>query len=178
MKVDFVRHGQTEGNKNHIMGGITDFPLTEEGKTQAEKTLSQLDDNYHEIYCSDLSRCKQTAEILNRNMQLPIKYDPRLRERNFGLLEGNRWKDWDPTGEKRAIDTVDQKYDYRPFDGESFEDVRDRILDFIKHLKKTAKKDAKILVVTHGGIIRLLHHTLKGKIPETIHNGSLHEFEF
>jgi alpha-ribazole phosphatase/probable phosphoglycerate mutase len=107
-------------------------------------------------------------------MNLPIVYDSRLRERNLGTLQGKSWLDMD-----LAMSDKDhnQQYDYRPFGGEAVEDVRRRLMDCISDIQKKSK-DKKVLIVTHAGNIRLLHHTLKGKVPERIHNASVHEFEF
>jgi broad specificity phosphatase PhoE len=70
-----------------------------------------------------------------------------------------------------------QKYDYRSIGGESFEDVKKRVFDFINEIRLN-QKNKKILVVTYGGVIRLLHYVLHNQLPETIHNASVHEFEF
>ena len=174
MKIDFVRHGQTHLNKAGIANGRTmDDSLNEEGIEQAKKTLAEISNNYTEIYSSDLLRAKQTAEILNQKLKLTIKYDKRLVERNMGSLTGKSWKE---IGLEISEIDKNQEYDYRPYGGESAEDVRKRLFSFIDEIIKN-KKDQKILVVTHGGIIRLLHHLLN-KTSETIHNASVHEFEF
>ncbi len=181
MKVDFVRHGQT---KNNVLGvlsvfaGHTDAPLNEEGRRQAQETASKISNDYSIIYSSDLIRCKQTAEILNAKMNLPIKYDARLRERHFGTLEGKKSLDVDPTGVMKEKDLTHNDYDYRPFGGEHAGGVKERLFEFLEDVKKETGANRKILVVTHGGIIRIMHQVLKGKIPETIHNASVHEFEF
>ncbi len=174
MKIDFVRHGQTHSNKARVTSGQTmDDSLTPEGIEQAQKTLLEISKNYTEIYSSDFLRAKQTAEILNKKLNLTIQYDARLRERDFGYLTG---KPWEEIGQDLRDIDKNQKYDYRPYGGESVEDVRKRLFSFIDEILST-KKDERILVVTHGGIIRLLHH-LKNKTSETIHNASVHEFEF
>jgi len=181
MKIDFVRHGQTNNNLMGILSvfaGHTDTPLNEEGRKQAKETASKISDDYSMIYSSDLIRCKQTAEILNTKMKLPIKYDARLRERYFGSLEGKKSLDIDPTGAMKDDDMLRLKYDYRPFGGEHVEGVKERLFNFLEDVKKESGANSKILVVTHRGIIRIMHHVLKGKIPETIHNASVHEFEF
>ena len=178
MKVDFVRHGQTKNNIMGILAGHTDVPLNEEGRRQAKETASKISDDYSMIYSSDLIRCKQTAEILNAKMKLPIKYDPRLRERHFGSLEGKKSLEVDPTGVMKERDLAHNDYDYRPFGGEHVGGVKERLFEFLEDVKREVGDNAKILVVTHGGIIRIMHHVLKGKIPEVIHNASVHEFEF
>ena len=177
MKIYFVRHGKTAYNGTGRMTGQTDIPLIDEGIQQAEEAAGQLPSGISALYSSDLLRCKETAEIFNRKLNLPIQYDPRLRERSFGSLSGKTWKDIDPDGALRAKD-VAQQYDYRPHGGESVGDVEKRILDAVEDIKKRHDKDSVVLVVAHAGIIRLLHRVLHNEAHEIIHNSSFHEFEF
>lgn len=174
MKLYFVRHGKTQSNKDVVATGIIDEPLIEEGIQQAYKIKDELPTDFDKIYCSDLLRAKQTAEIINEKLNLPITHDARLRERDFGSLAGKRLSDVDPV---LYENDHNQKYNYRPYGGESVEDVKNRLMDFISEVRKDYKNE-KVLIVCHGGIMRLLHHLLKGKIPEKIHNASLHEFDF
>ncbi len=174
MKIYFIRHGESEQNKKELITGHIDSVLSEEGIKQAEEALLNLDTDYSEIYSSDLTRCKHTAEILNKNLNIPIFYDPRLRERHFGSLEGMSWNDIDPTIREKDRH---QHYDYREFGGESVDDVKSRVLAFINDIKES-KNDKKILVVTSGGVIRLLHNIINGEVHGKIKNSSVHEFKF
>lgn len=174
MKIYFVRHGQTEDNVNKIATGHRDTPLSDEGLKEAEKLAFEIPNDFTQMYSSDLTRCKQTTEILNRKLGLKITYDPRLRERNFGSLTGQSVETF--SSEIREKDK-NQKYDYRPYGGESVEDVKNRVFDFIKDLLNK-QKEAKVLVVTSAGIIRLLHNLVNKEVHEKIHNASIHEFEF
>jgi alpha-ribazole phosphatase/probable phosphoglycerate mutase len=176
MKIHFVRHGQTKHNVAGLINSQLDKEdvLTDDGIEQVKKTMREIADDYTEIYSSDLFRTRQTAEILNQKLKLSIIYDARVRERNFGSLDG---KSWEEVGLGLKELDLKQKYDYRPHGGESAEDVQKRLFDFIGELVRD-KKSEKILVVTHGGTIRMLYHLLKGEYPEFIDNASLHEFEF
>jgi broad specificity phosphatase PhoE len=158
------------------MTGQADIPLIEEGVTQARAAAVNMPAGISIIYSSDLLRCKQTTDILNTELQLPVIYDPRLRERDFGSIAGNKWNELSPDGSLKSKDS-EQLYDYREFGGEAFEDVRKRIFDFIDDMRVNHRKQI-VLVVTSAGIIRMLHHVLNGKIHEIIHNSSFHEFEF
>ena len=174
MKIYFVRHGETISNKNNTTTGWVDSPLNNDGIKQARKTALEMPLDFSEIYCSDLIRCKQTAEIINQKLNLPIIYDARLRERNFGSLGGKSWDEI--SSEMKEIDKL-QKYDYRQYGGESVEDVKKRLFDFIDEIRHN-KKDKKILIVTHGGIIRMLHNLLNNEVHQKIQNSSMHEFYF
>lgn len=173
MKIYFVRHGETDSNKNGTFTGQIDSPLNEEGLEQTKQIVKEIDSDFQEIYTSDLIRCVKTAQILNEKLNIPIVLDKRLRERDFGSLGGKKINEVDP--EIRELDKL-QQYDYKPYGGEDFNDVKNRLFDFIEELKLN-KKDKKVLVVTSGGIIRLLHNMVNNKVYERIHNSSVHEFE-
>jgi broad specificity phosphatase PhoE len=176
MKIYFVRHGQTEYNITVRLTGQTDIPLNEEGKQQAENAIPEIPPGLSRIYSSDLLRCKQTTDILNKDLHLPVIYDARLRERDFGSFSGTHWKDIDPDGSLKAKDKR-LEYDYRPQGGESVEDVTRRVLECVGEIRQQ-NRGKDVLAVTSAGVIRLLHHVLNNKLHETIHNSSIHEFDF
>jgi broad specificity phosphatase PhoE len=174
MKIYFIRHGESESNRIKRLTGTLNSPLTNEGIEQTKKVSSEIPLDFSEIYSADCIRCKQTSEIINEKLKISITYDPRLRQRNFGSLGG---KTWEEIGEDLKEIDKNQQYDYRPHGGEQVGEVRERVFSFMKDIK-TKHPNKKILVVTSGGIIRLLHHTINGKIIEHISNNSIHEFEF
>jgi len=174
MKIYFVRHGQTQKNKERRATGWADDPLNEEGIKEAYKTKEEVPNDFTHIYSSDLVRCRQTAEIINKKLNILTTYDIRLRERNFGSLQG---KTIEEIGSELWEKDHNQEYNYQSYGGESVKDVKERLFDFIFDIKKK-QNGKKVLIVTHAGIIRLLHHLLKGKIPEKIYNASVHEFDF
>ena len=171
----FVRHGESEGNTKGVLSGHTDYPLTEKGREQARETAALIPTDYVYVYSSDLLRCKQTTEIVNVK-KLPIVFDVRLRERNFGELTGKSWDELDPEGVLRKAD-VEQKYDYRPYGGESADQVEARLMECFNEIKDSVTKGTKVLIVTSGGIIRMLHLRHKNEEHAHIPNASVHEFE-
>ena len=84
-----VRHGQTDWNLEKKTQGHTDISLNDNGREQALR-VSDLLRNYKidKIYSSDLLRASETAEIINKCLNLNIILDNRLREINYGDLEG------------------------------------------------------------------------------------------
>ncbi len=176
MKIDFVRHGKTNYNENKFATGWDDPALNNDGILQAQYTADIISEKYTELYSSDLLRCKQTAEILNKKLGLEIKYDKRLRERNFGSLAGKNFNDFDKTGILKEKDK-NQEYDYRIYGGESVEDVKNRVYSFIREILENSK-NKNILVVTSGGVVRFLHKMLNNEVHEVIHNSSIHRFDF
>jgi len=181
MKLYIVRHGVTKRNKENRFNGQFDEPLEPEGFDQAVHARDTLPTGLCKIYCSDLIRAIQTAEVLNKKMSLEIEKCPEIREINFGDLTGQQYRDM--TGKEIELPNFDWnswctgKYDFHSIGGESAEDVNTRINNFINKLKENHQFSDKILVVTHGGVIRTFYRKFKNTSPEKMDNASIHEFE-
>jgi probable phosphoglycerate mutase len=84
-----VRHGQTDWNLEGRFQGQLDVPLNDTGMDQARVLADQLSEKkFCALYSSDLMRARQTAEIIAGRVNLPIKFDRRLREIAQGEVEG------------------------------------------------------------------------------------------
>lgn len=157
MKLYLIRHGQTDWNKKGIIQGRTDIALNETGRQQAVETRKQLQPlSFDCIYCSPLTRTKETAAIINEQRNVPIYYDDRLLERNFGKFEGTCVKDLD----------FSTFWDLHNNDHSHGEETAvmffNRIHDFIKDISKLEYNT--ILIVAHGGVslpIYSYFHTLE-----------------
>lgn len=148
MIIYLVRHGETIWNKKKILQGHKDSSLTSKGERSADKLgriLSKKDIKI--IYTSDLGRCLQSAKIINKRLKAKLVKTPKLRERNFGSLNGK------PEEEVRKVLDLSDPNKAAPR-GESFNQLKNRIIDFIKLLGK--KKLGKILLVTHEGAARAI----------------------
>ncbi|MBI5072856.1 histidine phosphatase family protein [Candidatus Woesearchaeota archaeon] len=150
MKLILVRHGQTEENAAKIIQGQTPGKLTELGVEQAKKIALRLQDEKIDIaYVSDLERTCQTAkQILYFHLKIPVVYTKELRERAWGIWEGKK-------SEERKEFFNEEGYcinDYKPQGGESFEEMQERMLHFIKTILEKHHKQT-VLLVTHGGVL-------------------------
>lgn len=88
-RVFLVRHGETEWNAEMRWQGHIDLPLNAAGLAQAELLAEQLrGERIQAVLTSDLSRARQTAEILARPHAAPIQASDRLREVHVGEVEG------------------------------------------------------------------------------------------
>lgn len=156
MKLMVVRHGETIENAKGILMGHRQGTLSPLGKKQAKalgKKLSSL--NFDAVYCSDLKRCRDTAkEIIRYHKKVRVEYSELLREKNLGVFENMPVALADFASLKGAYLTR------KPAGGESHNDVKKRIREFLRFLKKTHPKESSILVVTHGGVIRAFKHIL------------------
>lgn len=89
MKIYMVRHGETSWNRRGIYQGQTYTTLNEKGRDEAKKLAGALKNiKFSSIYSSDLPRTRETAEIINSYLNVPIFYDSNLREMNFGRWTG------------------------------------------------------------------------------------------
>lgn len=161
MKIYYVRHGQTDWNlARKMQGGQTERNLNETGIKQAEETKNKLQNiKYDMVICSPMNRAKQTAEIIINGKDMPIIFDERLRERKLGELEGH------PITEACEKQIWDYPLDYKINGGESLSEFEERILDFLRDIKKKYN-DKTILIIAHGGVAKVIKAYLYGK-PES-----------
>ena len=159
-KLILVRHGETDWNRDGRWQGQSDTPLNDLGRSQARDVAEELD-GVDVVYSSDLARARETADIVARRLGLEVRLDPRLGERGFGGWEGlttgeiqsgfaeehGRWQ----TGEGFGAD------DAEPFD--SFGARVGAFLDEVLH----RHPDETVLVVGHGGSIRVIHALATGR---------------
>ena len=158
MKLYVVRHGETIWNVEHKVQGITDIPLTEKGRKDAEELQELISTlNIDVVISSPLERARETAKILI-DSKLPVNTDDRIKERDWGMNEGalidtiDRWDCWDV-----ILNTKVQNI-------ECIQDFMDRVSNFIEEIK-IKHKDKNVLVVTHSAVSRVIHYLL-GTIPE------------
>lgn len=151
-----VRHGQTTHNKTKTIQGQLDTQLTELGRDQARLLRDYLEktgEKFDKVYASDLTRAYETCQIVC-NEKYTIHKDKLLRERSFGVLQGSPLDDLRSEAYKAGFDDSDFTQ-FRPEGGETMGEVLARIEKFCKEeLYPKAKEDEKILIVTHGGVIR------------------------
>lgn len=151
MKFILVRHGHTYFNQIGLTQGWCDSPLSDKGKKQVEK-LEQVLKNTHIdfIYSSISGRAYETASILNKNRQLKIHIDERLKEINFGYFEGLP----EHLRENFVIESKssDQnlKMDYSAYNGENIQDVIKRHHDFVNDMISKHHQNDILLIIGHG----------------------------
>lgn len=183
MKIFIVRHGETDSNKaKKLMGKSVDEPLNPEGLKQAYELVENIHENdYDIIFTSPLKRAQQTAKIIADKIKVPIIEKSEIVERDFGSMVGKSWDEMINEVKSENVNfkekDFEQKYDYRPYGGECVEDVKERVLKFIDELK-TNYSDKKVLIVAHGGIMKLLHLLfLEKTMDKTPDNIAIHEFD-
>jgi probable phosphoglycerate mutase len=140
-----VRHGETPASRGRRLAGWEDVPLTPHGEDEARALRPVLEGRTFEgVWCSDLRRAVATARLA---WEGPATPDPRLREMGFGALEGRSWDTLEPGLQEAMI----RFEGFAPPEGETFDALRGRVLDFVSNLAA-----GRHLVFTHGGVLRLL----------------------
>lgn len=175
-EIFFARHGETDWNREKRYQGTIDIPLNETGRGQADATgpllkkmLAEHDVDPTDIewYASPLSRASETMARMRKafDIELPeVIFDDRLREISFGTMEGKLHSEVSPMaalapGERRA-----NYWFHRPPEGESYQDIAERLLVFKEQLGGPS------IIVAHGGILRALRHLAEGAPHEDVVN--------
>lgn len=156
MNVYFVRHGESEGNKKKIHQG-ENVPLSKIGKVQAEAVAKRLKNlGIDIIYSSPYLRAKQTAEIISKELKLPIEYWEQLKElRRPTDLEGLKYSDPRASKIKKAIKENQTKPDWKYSDDESYNDLINRAGKVEKHIFNQ-HKDQNVLCISHIQILVMI----------------------
>lgn len=178
MTLYFVRHGETEYNKQRqLMGQKIDAPLDSQGLQQAHLVAARLPQEFSMVYSSPLQRAAQTALVIADFFDKNIEISQELKERDFGSLSGKTWEQIEQeTGSKLSQADADLQYDYRDFGGESAEQVKERLLSFLETVKSKHQNDT-VVVVTHFGIIALMNSLYPRTEMFDLSNSSVHRFE-
>lgn len=147
MRMGWVRHGLTSWNKAGKIQGLTDIPLSAEGKMQAHKLAYRLTKEswvWDGVVASDLDRARTTGQILAERLGIPLLTDARLRERGFGAAEG--------TTEDERIARWGKDWRKHVPDQEKDASVRERGLAFVEEFSERHAGESW-LVVTHGSFL-------------------------
>lgn len=162
-----VRHGETECNRQGVATGWIDTALTEVGEKQADAcrmVITAAGITPRAIVCTGLSRTRKTAEVINRDFNLPIEVVADLNEQKFGEWEGMPWCTIEQEMERTGPD---------PVGGESGADFSERVLNAFQQCLRRFPSDT--LYVTHRGIFDVLakHYNIS---LGSVSNANLYRF--
>lgn len=149
-----IRHGEDDET---IRGGWSNHKLTENGIKQSEKLSKYLKHNckIEKIISSDLERAKQTANIINLELDVNTEFTERLREMNNGLLAGMKNEDAEKKFPGVYYNTleIDEKYP----GGESPIEFYNRVINDFEMILNENKELNNIAIVTHAGVINIIY---------------------
>jgi alpha-ribazole phosphatase len=153
MRLILVRHGHTG---SHKYTGVTDLPLSEEGRWQAQMAGQRLaDEPVEKIFCSGLQRAIETAKIINLSQKIELEIMPDLGEINFGLWEGLAYAEIPARYPDEFREWMNGTSDFRFPQGESIQEVRRRVLKALERIKSECR-DRTVAMVAHGGPIKVI----------------------
>ena len=159
----FIRHGETDWNRQQRFQGQTDVPLNPAGLVQAAHLARRLGPERADVLISsDLERARQTAAPLASAWGLQPTLAPGLREQHFGVLEGldvptikvqhpDLWARW-----------LEHRADFALPGGESLRQFHTRVLEAVRGLASAAGPGRTLAVVTHGGVLDILWRSAHG----------------
>lgn len=148
-----IRHGETLWNAERRFQGHEDSPLSELGRSQVTALGQRMKNmKFDSLISSDLGRTRETAAIITGFTGHAVELDSRIRERNYGVLEG------------LTVDEIMQQHadvlerlktddpDYLPPGGESHRQHYQRNADFFEEILEK-RAGFTIAVVAHGGVL-------------------------
>lgn len=151
MKLYLARHGRTNYNDLNLCNGdpSVDVHITELGVKQAEALANKLKEvPIDHIFVSEMRRTQQTAEIVNKFHYVSVETASLLNDHRSGFEGKNAQLLMD------ALDAAVDRWTARFNDGESIEDMKQRVATFINELK--TKPYNTVLIVTSGWVIRVM----------------------
>lgn len=154
MKITITRHSKTLWNKGKRLQGCKDSPLSQDGIENILALKEHINNNHYDIvYSSPIKRALDTAHLLFDDVN--IVTDERIREMNFGPLEGQR------------IDDIPKEYQEAYHNlwchpelsngipgGETYDEIETRVHSFLNDLVK--KPYENVFIVTHGFCFTIL----------------------
>ena len=158
----FIRHGETDWNRQQRFQGQIDVPLNATGHAQAARLAARLAGDRHDtLVASDLLRTRATAAPLALAWRLQPQTTPGLREQHFGVLEGLDV----PTIKERHADLwarwLEHDGDVALPGGESLRQFHQRVLQCVRDLAEN-HPGRRLALITHGGVLDMLWRSANG----------------
>jgi broad specificity phosphatase PhoE len=158
VEIVLVRHAESIWNAEHRWQGQTDVPLSERGRAEAGRLGTRLAGvSFDRRICSDLSRTRETAGAIGGEIEL----DPAWREMDLGAWGGllhTEVQERHPAELAALIARTDVKIG----GGESVPEFERRADDALARVVATSRPSDRVLIVTHGGVIRALVTSVLG----------------
>lgn len=165
-----IRHGESIGNKNKIIQGLSNFSLSEKGKSDVQKITKEnknLFTSKTSIISSPLKRCVETSDIIGKEIKIPIIYDDLLVEFSAGILDGmskdeasikypEYLKVWTARGDLDSIPNATKGAE-----------LQARVLMFLEQFIDNIPNN---IIVSHAGFLRCLINTVKGNSRDFAQN--------
>ena len=156
----FLRHGETDWNREHLAQGQTDVALNDTGRAQAAAAALALSGRgVTRIVSSPLLRARETTSIVVATLGVPVVFVDDLKEASWGSREGTFPGDW----------FIDWKRGRTPEGAEPYEGYLERAL---RGVNAALRYDEPVLVVAHGGTYWAIERETGLRLPDDIPNAT------
>ncbi len=178
----FIRHAESEANKQRIFGSRLQVPLTPAGRADAARIAAEFRDmaELDGIISSPLRRAVETAQAFSECFGCSIEQDERLVEQELGSFSGMSYDSVKNMKEFES-DPLKRWNWHAGGSGESYSMVAERVVDFLGSLSRLPE-NGSWLIVTHAVFFRLLRGALENTLPEYPvkfpNNGEIWQVEF
>ncbi|WP_236189708.1 alpha-ribazole phosphatase family protein [Pseudomonas pharyngis] len=166
LRLDLLRHGETELGGG--LRGSLDDALTEKGWAQMREAVSGQAP-WDRLVSSPLQRCARFAEELSAQWELSVSLDKNLQELHFGAWEGQSAAALMETDAEGLGLFWADPYGFTPPQGEPVSDFSARVLAAVMRLH-AAHAGERVLLISHGGVMRLLLAQARGLPREQLLN--------
>lgn len=155
-----IRHAESTGNRDGVITGHRDLPLSLLGRHQAERLADRLrGQRFAALYASDLERARDTAQPVGIATGLGVATDRRLREIDTGAWSGLTIAEIQATFPEEWARWQQRDPDMRRGGGETTREAAARIAGILTEIAR-AHAGERVLIVAHGTIIRLALATI------------------
>lgn len=166
LRLDMLRHGETELGGG--LRGSLDDALTEKGWAQMRAAVV-AGGPWDRLVSSPLQRCARFAAELGEQLNLPVHLDKDLQELHFGAWEGQSAAALMETDAEALGLFWADPYAFTPPQGEPVSDFAARVLGAVARLHQ-AYAGERVLLISHGGVMRLLLAQARGLPREQLLN--------
>jgi broad specificity phosphatase PhoE len=156
-KIYLLRHGETEYHAQKRLLGRMDIGLNDTGREQARRAAAYFKGiELSAIYCSPLSRCRETVQPTADDKGLEVQVMDELIEVEMGEWDGRPVKELFEEDGERLMSWMRNPSSVTLPGGESFGAVNERVAVAIEKITERHREDPAVLVVAHGGPIRVI----------------------
>lgn len=152
INIYLIRHAQSIGNIEKRLTGRTDYPLTLEGKKQAENLTQNLKNiKFFKIYSSPYQRTYNTVKQLAKLNHIKIIVDEKFSEMYFGVYDGFKWEEVNKENPHIHIKHMETNEIMNIPEQENTEQVAERMYKRISEIvQEKENKNKNILIASHG----------------------------
>jgi len=167
LRLDLLRHGETELGGG--LRGSLDDALTTKGWAQMRAAVVVAQGPWDRLVSSPLQRCARFAEALGAQLNLPVTLEKDVQELHFGAWEGQSAAALMETDAEGLGLFWADPYSFTPPEGEPVSDFSSRVLGAVARLHQ-AYAGERVLLISHGGVMRLLLAQARGLPREQLLN--------